>query len=327
MSGRRAERWDAARAGAWIAAPAADSDKYRRGVLDLRTGSAAYPGAAVLGAEAAWHTGIGLVRYTPPLGDEPPAFGLPSPAAAVLAARPETVFADDSGASRSRCDAWLLGSGTDPARRSFAEREALHGILAGGAPVVVDAGALSEIHATGRRAPVVATPHRGEFLSLWREAGLGERPAEWPADRAETPAEAALAGAALALAERLGATVLLKGSLTVAATPGGFCAVAGPATPQLATAGTGDVLAGALGALVATHAAAVREDPELLGPLAASAAVLHDRAARIAQQLGAEGRRSDAGARPITALDVARALPAAVAAAVAEARSARRAPF
>ena len=311
-------RWDLARAGALVAAPGPDSDKYRRGVLGLRTGSAAYPGAAVLGAEAAWRTGVGLVRYTPPLGDRAPAFGLPSPTAAVLAARPETVFADDSAASRGRCDAWLLGSGTDPAQRSFAEREALRTLLSGAAPAVVDAGALLEVLAVlavDRPAPLVLTPHRGEFLSLWQEAGLGERPSGWPEERDRSPDEGALIAAARELAGRLGSTVLLKGSLTVSASPGGFCAATGPATPWLASAGTGDVLAGALGALVATHAAAAREDPELLGPLAASAAVLHDRAARIAQ------RRGGFSDGPITALDVARALPAAV----AEARIAARA--
>ncbi|MBO1901691.1 NAD(P)H-hydrate dehydratase [Leucobacter weissii] len=299
-------RWTLDRAADRFARPDASSDKYRRGVLGLRTGSAAYPGAAVLTAEAAWRTGIGLVRYAPQLDDDPPALGLPSPAAAVLAARPETVFpprpaGDGSGDawSTDAADAWLVGSGTDPARRSFAEREAVLRLLASPAPVVLDAGALGLALDAPASAPSVLTPHRGEFLSLWRASGLGVRPSGWAEDRERLPAETALADAALALAERLGRSVLLKGSLSIAATPGGFCAVSGPATPWLATAGTGDVLAGLLGALVATHAEQVRADPELLGPLAASAAVLHDAAA---------GR---AGA-PITALDLARAIPGAV---------------
>lgn len=302
-------RWDAARTAAHLAVPGPGADKYLRGVLGLRTGSAAYPGAAVLGAEAAWRTGLGLLRYVPPVGDPEPELGLPTPAAAVLAARPETVFASDAE-GRLRCDAWLVGSGTDPARRSFAEGEAIRRLLADDAPVVLDAGALGLLagpEAERPRAPTVATPHRGEFLALWRAAGLGERPAGWPAGRGEAPDEAALRDAATALAGSLGATVLLKGSLTIAATPGGFHAACGPATPWLAAAGTGDVLAGILGALVATHAAAVRADPELLGPLGASAAVLHDAAARLAA--------ADDGAhpgRPITALDVAHALPATV---------------
>lgn len=302
-------RWGTEQLARRLVRPGADSDKYRRGVLGLRTGSTAYPGAAVLGAEAAWRTGIGLVRYTPPIDDAPPALGLPSPAAAVLAARPETVFAADSAEARSKCDAWLIGSGTDPGQRSFSEREALRAILSAEAPVVVDAGALAEVLGAAPDAPAVLTPHRGEFLTLWRALDLGDRPAGWPGERDRPPGEDELTEAAAMLAARLGATVLLKGSLTIAATPGGFRAAAGPATPWLATAGTGDVLAGILGALVATHAAAVRDDPELLGPLAASAAVLHDDAARIAARENS----------PITALDVAHAIPEAVAAALARA--------
>jgi len=306
-------RWSLARAAEHLIAPDAASDKYRRGVLCVRTGSSTYPGAAVLGVEAAWRTGVGLVRYTPPLDDAEPALGLPTPAAAVLAARPETVFTAGSG--RGRCDAWLLGSGTDPAQRSFTERESMRSLFGGETPLVVDAGALPELSefaepaAARVLAPAVLTPHRGEFLTLWRAAGLGDRPEGWPEERGRVPDEEALTDAAGALAERLGATVLLKGSLTIAATPGGFRAAAGPATPWLAAAGTGDVLAGVLGALVATHGAAVRAEPELLGPLAASAATLHDAAARLAAcDPGGEGR-----GRPIAALDVAHALPAVIA--------------
>lgn len=355
--------WDAGRAREYFAVPDASSHKYRRGVLGLRTGSAAYPGAAVLGAEGAWRTGVGLVRYSPPLDDPGSELGLPSPAAAVLAARPETVFADGETALGAQCDAWLVGSGTDPARRSFAKREALHRLFDGETPLVVDAGALPEImelsprdadgspraralsttqaptlpkphtavlpaavlpapHAAVSpkpharvwpgphravssmlRAPVVLTPHLGEFRALWA-AAMAEPGGDTP------PVPDNRVAAAAALASRLGATVLLKGSESVVATPGGFRALVGPATPWLATAGTGDVLAGILGALVATHAAGVRADPELLGPLAATAARLHDAAARFA----ADDLEGDGNGHPITALDVAHAVPAAVSA-------------
>ncbi len=319
--------WTPARAAGHIAVPGPSSDKYRRGVLGVRTGSAAYPGAAVLGVEAAWRTGVGMVRYVPPLGDDASALGLPSPAAAVLAARPETVFGDGYTALGARCDAWLIGSGTDATRRGFAEREALRRILAGSDPVVVDAGALGELAVGEARTPIALTPHRGELLSLWRAAGLGGAPADWPdgaghRSGSPEPGEGALLDAAQRLAEAYGATVLLKGSLSVVATPGGFRAIAGPATPWLAAAGTGDVLAGMLGAIAATHATQLRRDPELFGPLAASAAVLHDAAARRAaafpREIGAAGSVAGAawaeGEGPITALDVAHALPAAIAA-------------
>jgi len=95
-------------------------------------------------------------------------------------------------------------------------------------------------------------------------------------------------------------TVLLKGSVTHVVTPEGQFGHVGPATGWLATAGTGDVLAGILGALVARHHAAIEADPETLLAVALSGALLHDLAGR---------RASHEGTRPITALDVAQAIP------------------
>lgn len=294
--------WDETRTAAWLRVPGADDHKYRRGVLGARTGSAAYPGAAVLGVAAAWRAGIGMVRYVPPVEIQRADHGLPSPAAAVLAAHPETVFGAPGGRA---CDAWLIGSGTDAQTRPGAETAELHAILTGDAPVVVDAGALGLAAEIARSAdalaPAVLTPHFGEFAGLWAAAGLGEAP--------ESGSQCSRAAGAARLAEALGATVLLKGSVTIAAAPGSAPVLVGPATPWLATAGTGDVLAGALGALVAAHAEAVRRDPALLAELGAAAAHMHDAAARIAS-----GGIDDAETgRPITALDVAHALPAAFA--------------
>lgn len=296
------EPWRAADAAAYLTVPGPDSHKYSRGVLGLRTGSSRYPGAAVLGAEAAWRTGIGSVRYFTPLGDPPPAVGLPSAAAAILARRPETVFSGDAEEDRLGCDAWLVGSGTDAAARSPAECLALLELLAGIAPVVVDAGALDLVQAAhmtnSLRAPVIITPHQGEFRRLWESAGL---PASAP--RVSEPERAAAI-----LAETLGVTVLLKGSRSIVASPSGTVTVHGPATPWLATAGTGDVLAGILGALAATHAAQIRESPELLAKLGATAAMLHDTAARITS-----GDTTACGkGGPITGLDVAQSLSQAV---------------
>ncbi len=299
--------WTAAESRELLMRPQATSDKYSRGVLGVRTGSARYPGAAVLGVQAAWRTGLGLLRFVPPIDEAPPVHGLPGVAAAVLAARPETVIADPF-ASHSRVSAWLAGSGTETATRSFAEREWIARLLDGEAPVVLDAGALDLVVRADRpRAATIITPHRGEFLALWREVfDEGALPAGWGADRARMPEAAALVGAARTLAARLGVAVLLKGSLTVAATPAGWATAIDPATPWLATAGTGDVLAGVLGALAACCAATVPVDAELLGRLGASAALIHDTAARIASGPGE--------LRPITALDVAEALPRAIAA-------------
>lgn len=306
------ESWTAESAARWLAAPGPADDKYRRGVLGVRTGSSRYPGAAVLGVSAAWRTGVGLLRYVPPLQDAASPLGLPSPAAAVLAQHPETVFGD----SESGCAAWLVGSGTDPTERSADERRALLSLLGGVAPVVVDAGAL-ELAAARRhtpQAPRILTPHVGEFTRLWDRAELGARPAPWPdrSERTRTPDLEVLTEGALRLADRLDATVLLKGSVSIVATPGGRALKVGPATPWLATAGTGDVLAGILGALVSAHAAAVREDPERLGALGATAALLHDFAARLA----ADDPHARGDGWPITASDVIDALPRARAQAI-----------
>src|SRR6478609_877707 len=93
--------------------PTPDDDKYARGVVALRTGSPAYPGAAVLGVEAAWRAGAGFVRYV----------GEQRVADAVLARRPETVTGRDVG--RTRVDSWVIGSGTDAAHRGSDEEEHL----------------------------------------------------------------------------------------------------------------------------------------------------------------------------------------------------------
>lgn len=284
--------------------PGPHDDKYRRGVLGVRTGAAHYPGAAVLGVTAAWRAGVGMLRYVPPVDDAAPPFGLPTPAAAVLAARPETVLGPPTGRP---CDAWVMGSGTDAATRSAAELGELRALLAGDAPLVIDAGALELVTAgADRSAPVILTPHGGEFERLWRSAQLGDLPDDWDS-RGIDPAPRGAAAARLAAA--LDATVLLKGSVTVCASPRSRVLSAGPATPWLASAGTGDVLAGILGALVAGRSAEVHDDPDLLARLGATAALLHDHAARHA----ADDPRADGSGHPITAADVAAAIPQAFA--------------
>lgn len=293
-------RWTAAESRAWLRTPSANDHKVNRGVLGTRIGSSRYPGAAVLGVSAAWRTGVGMVRYVPPLGDSPSEFGLPHPAAAILAARPETLFGDGA------CSAWVVGSGTDAEARSFAERETLERLQLGAAPLVIDAGALDTALArTAASGPAVLTPHLGEFRRLWDGAGF----APLPDDAASDPA--VRAAAVSRIATKLSATVLLKGSITLIASPGGQLFSAGPATPWLATAGTGDVLAGILGALVASHATQVCTDPELLAPIAATAALVHDVAARLASGDGGQDPEFCTGA-PVTALDVANAVPEAI---------------
>ncbi|MDL5352637.1 ADP/ATP-dependent (S)-NAD(P)H-hydrate dehydratase [Microbacterium sp. zg-YB36] len=268
-------------AGAWTRDDVAESlrmptdadYKYSRGVVGVRTGSDLYPGAAVLSVEAAWRTGIGMVRYLGPAGA----------AAAVLQRRPETVTAPGA------VQAWLIGSGTDAATRTDAETAALRDVLAGAQPVVVDAGALDL--APAATAPVIVTPHEREHSLLRGRLGL-DADAD---DRAYAAAETAAA---------LGAVVLLKGAETIVAGPDGALVRVRAGTPWLATAGTGDVLGGVIAALVAGAATADDVDHALLLRCAASAAWLHGRAGALAAR--------DVGGGPITALDVAAVLPRVV---------------
>lgn len=260
----------------FLRVPGADDDKYSRGVVGLRTGSSAYPGAAVLGVEAAWRAGAGFVRY----------IGEGRAADAVIARRPETVVS--SHAAGARVGAWVIGSGTDAASRSRDEERELRDLLDGPAPVVVDAGALDL--APGSRAPLVLTPHRREFERLQDQLG--------------SAADDDRASAVARVAAELGATVLLKGAQTLIADADGAVIRVEAGTGWLATAGTGDVLGGVLGALLAGNADAATAE------VAAAAAWLHGHAGRIASGVSAQG---GGPGHPIVALDVAEALPRAIA--------------
>jgi len=261
-------RWTAAETASVVLAPRDHDDKYSRGVVGLHTGSRTYPGAAVLGVEGAWRTGAGLVRY---VGDD--AVG-----AFVLQRRPETVL------RAGRVGAWVIGSGTDPTERTGAERSALIDLLHGEARVIVDAGALDLIGESS--APLILTPHDGEFAALAHRVGV-------------IPSDDRVADT-VALAAAIGHTVLRKGAVTTVAEPDGSVVEVRAATPWLATAGAGDVLAGVIGTLAAQR-------PTLTGfDIAAAGAWVHGRAARIAAGV------DHGNGHPITALDVARALPLAI---------------
>jgi hydroxyethylthiazole kinase-like uncharacterized protein yjeF len=279
--GREAtRRWGITDCRAWLAVPDADDDKYSRGVLGVVTGSRAYPGAAVLGVEAASRTGVGMVRY---VGDD-------VPAALVLSRRPETVTA------LGRVQAWLLGSGMDATHRDPADSDRLRTALEQDVPVVVDAGALDLVGAAV--GPVVVTPHYRELSRLLADNDVTASPEQIAMDARAW---------AMRAARLLGVTVLLKGHVTHVAAPDAapIDVSTGPQAGWLATAGSGDVLGGVLGALVATHARAVSEHGhQALAALAATAAALHGAAAIAA------GERNDDG--PFTALDVAEAMPAVV---------------
>jgi hydroxyethylthiazole kinase-like uncharacterized protein yjeF len=239
-------------------------------VLGVVTGSDDYPGAAVLGVEAALRTGCGMVRY---LGPE-------RPSDLVLQRRPEVVTAS------GRVQAWLLGSGMDATTRDDATAARLSAAIGQGLPTVIDAGALDLLSTAA--GPVVITPHFRELARV-----LGEDAGELAANPGEAAARAA---------GELGVTVLLKGHNSYIAAPNGTRLVASSAPAWTATAGAGDALGGILGALVATHARGVARDGALLAQLAATASVIHGLAAERAS-----------GGGPFVVLELAEAIPAAIA--------------
>jgi hydroxyethylthiazole kinase-like uncharacterized protein yjeF len=289
--------WGLRDAAQFIRVPSATDDKYRHGVLGVVTGSKLYPGAAVLGVEAAHRTGVGMVRY----------LGPGSAQQLVLARRPEVVTVP------GQVQAWLLGSGMDSDQRTEPERVRLLMALNSGQPVVLDAGALDL--ATSATGPVIITPHARELARLLisrsgksslalpttDQSALAEDIAAYPGMWSEIAADA------------MNVTVLLKGNVTHVASPknaaGTRFHVQIPApTTWLATAGSGDVLAGILGALLATNGIPADSEYasevvfEHLGQLAATATFLHGYAADLTSAGG-----------PIAALDIAEAIPAAVA--------------
>jgi len=238
--------------------PQGESDKYSRGVLGLMVGSAQYPGAAVIATSGALGGPVGMVRYVGP----------DAVAAEVRAVHPEIV------AGEGRVQAWTIGSGMGDQLDVPRIRE----LLDAEEPVILDADGLRALDESGDHLTVLATPHAGELARL-----LG-------VDRATVEARR-LEHARLA-AERYDATILLKGATTVIAAPDGHVRVNSNATPWLATAGAGDVLAGLCGALLASGLSTL--DAASVG------AYLHASAANLASSSG-----------PVTALSVAAALPEA----------------
>ncbi|MFJ8800590.1 NAD(P)H-hydrate dehydratase [Streptomyces sp. NPDC102487] len=244
--------------------PGAASDKYRRGVVGIAAGSARYPGAAVLAVSGALRGGAGAVRYVGPAAD------------AVIARFPETLVSGEGPAKAGRVQAWVVGPGIGDDATSVAE------VLAADVPVLVDADALrlaDRETVRARSAPTLLTPHAGEAAAL---LGVAREAVE----------EARLASVR-ELAGLYGATVLLKGATTLVAGPvGGPVRVNATGTAWLATAGSGDVLSGLAGSLLASGLSAL--------DAGSVAAYLHGLAGRFA-----------ADGAPAGAHDVAAAVPEA----------------
>ncbi|MFD0685582.1 NAD(P)H-hydrate dehydratase [Actinomadura fibrosa] len=265
--------------------PGSESDKYRRGVVGILAGGDAFTGAAVLSTGGAVHGGAGMVRFA----------SVAHPVELVRHRWPEavTTVIDPGGSpgrdvldAVGRVQAWVVGPGlgTGDAAESL-----LTAALATDLPVLVDADGLTVLARRRdlllRSAPTVLTPHAGELSRL---IGAGREAIE--AARLEHVRRAAA---------ELDATVLLKGSTTLVAEPDRPVRVNPTGTPRLATAGTGDVLSGLIGALLAGGMPAL--------DAAAAGAYLHGLAARLAAAPDPARR----GESPISAHDVIRALPEA----------------
>ncbi|MEV7005489.1 NAD(P)H-hydrate dehydratase [Streptosporangium sp. NPDC051022] len=212
--------------------PDARSDKYRRGVVGIAAGSHRYTGAAVLAVGGAIRAGAGMVRYA----------GVAEPVAQVRARWPEAVITElepGQGIEEvGRVQAWVLGPGLGTGPEALALARS---VLASDVPVLVDADALTLAAQDGsllrREAPVLVTPHAGELSRLL----------EVPRERIEARGVEHVRRAA----SELGVTVLLKGATTLVAEDGMPVRVNLTGSSWLATAGTGDVLAGLTGALLA----------------------------------------------------------------------------
>lgn len=242
-----------------LARPEPHSHKYSRGMVAVVAGSMS--GAAELAARAAYRAGAGYVLLL--------TGGLPQPPNAIVRRAWRAEALDDA-----RIGAVVIGPGLGRTDRA---RERLAAAIASERPLVIDGDALHLLDLAairGRQSPVILTPHAGEFAALFGDV-TGSKIA-----RAQAAAQAS------------GAIVVFKGADTVIAAPNGWANVLSGGSPWLSVAGTGDVLAGAIGTMLAQ----MPWDP--LGA-ASAGAWLHAEAAR-------------ACAAPFLADELADALPLAI---------------
>lgn len=314
-------------------------NKYSRGVLGLVTGSNEYPGAAILSASAASHANIGMVRYAGPLRAQN----------LVLQTSPEVVASEQL---TGKIDAITVGSGIPDADHcntevSANQRKYIASILAQYAkennnskeqsisqkdnlpPICVDAGAL-DLLPKQVCTKVVLTPHAGELSSLFTRYDLNISAQQISSNPTHYAQKAA---------DLTGATVLVKGATTAVASPSELHSpiyIAKCAPSWLATAGSGDVLAGILGALLAQRERKENNkncaenyaenyenyaENENYAFIAASAAVIHGISASLASKINSENNYTQLAQdivesnddstsdHPIVASDIINALP------------------
>lgn len=282
----------------YLLKPEADSHKYSRGVVRIIAGSQRFPGAGLLCVAGASHSGVGMIRLNAPERVEN----------LVLAAHPQIV--PDGPALTGTCDALVLGPGLDAQK---ADWEALAQLLEN-TPAVIDASALEPVCALIKegklrlRAYHILTPHDGElarclnlFAGTDTDKTAGEN-AEKLADKADKPLGKFASQTSPALQRRIqgaqqlaaltGACVLAKGNRTVVVDAKAQVHTLPAATPWLATAGSGDVLAGLMGGLLALN---VRAGAGHVGaPAASGSATSADAAGTSQQSADAQGRGAPA---------------------------------
>lgn len=255
--------------------PAADDDKYTGGVVGICAGSETYPGAAILATTAAVRATRSLVRYAGACH------------AQVIQANPEVV-ATANIASAGRVQAWVYGPGA-------ADTPGLADLLQTDTPLLIDADGITALAADlelrrllqQRSAVTVLTPHAGEAQRLADAVGLAvdSKQQRW--------------ATACSLAQHLDCIVLLKGRVTLIAPPEGTVQAVDAGHSRAATAGSGDILAGIIGAWLAKAAATAEQAGVALDTAAALVAVtegviIHAEAAYLAGE-------SPAGVVPVHA--------------------------
>ena len=278
----------------YLLKPEADSHKYSRGVVRIIAGSQRFPGAGLLCVAGASHSGVGMIRLNAPERVEN----------LVLAAHPQIV--PDGPALTGTCDALVLGPGLDAQK---ADWEAAAQLLEN-TPAVIDASALEPVCALVKegklrlRAHHILTPHDGELarcLNLFAGTDTDKTAGEIAgklADKADKPLGKFAAETSPALRRRIqgaqqlaaltGACVLAKGNRTVVVDAKAQVYLLPAATPWLATAGSGDVLAGLMGGLLALN---VRAGAVHVGaPAASGSATSADAAGTSQHSVDAQGR-------------------------------------
>ena len=238
------EKWNTAKSKKYLKAPKKSDHKYSRGVLGCITGSNKFPGAALISTESALACGVGMVRY----------FGPRKVKRAVLLNRPEIVIAP------GKVDVYLLGPGV-PESGAYFQRRRMGNALDSGVPIILDAGALNLIEKANAR--TLITPHVSELAKVFALKQIPVTSKEIERDPISW---------ARRCADLFNVTVLLKGNKTVLANQDRTIELP-QATTRLATAGTGDALAGIIGAIMAINHDSLDENN--LIEIGATGALIH----------------------------------------------------